>query len=358
MTDNEKELYTREILSAPEAPVINSIPQFGTFKGRFNKFSIKGLKRPFGNLPIPKFITNSRVHSSMTLSFCSPEIIGDIIFFSSQMYSFMELVYWQLDNNKKYAYRQLLPYGFIHLPNRLGYNITSCRTRRRYLRVLSRLSQGTLHADIDFLGSGDRPSCEARLDVDAKAKDFAEISAVIPRYVNKRCEASYTFTAPVSGWLSANYFKDLTLPKDLSVALFDYRKAYYGYRTQRLMVTGMGRIDGKIVSFQILSSIAPDSYNHNDNILFVDGKVTPLPPVKITMPYGKEKQWNIQDTEGMIDLIFTPKSIHNRHTAIFFLRANYDVIYGTFEGSLLTSDGTELKILNHLGFAKKRRFRF
>lgn len=359
MEKDSSNLYMRPILQKlPNKPFDKDGISFGTYAGRFEDFAIKGLNRPFGNLKIPTFLTNTRVNSLMRLLFQSEQIIGEITFFVSSFFVAMETVYWNKKTKKRNSYRQLLPFGFIHLPKRLGYNITACRTRKRYVRILSRLTKGSMHADIDFIGSARRPALEARFDIDFKDSDITEVSTVTPFKVNKRFEVSYNFNGAISGWLSENYFSDFVFEKDTSTCVFDYRKAYCGLKTKRIFLSGFGRIDGKITSFQLNSSIAPDSYTYNDNILIYGNEITTLPPVKITMPFGLDKKWNIQDIEGMIDLSFQPISVMSRRTSLFFLRMNYDTIYGNFTGTILRKNGKSIKLENYTGLAKKINLRF
>lgn len=71
-------LYTREILPAPEYPVKNGKPVFGTFQGPFGHFDIRGMKRPFGNLPIPELITNRRIMGIMRFLFAMIGILAKL----------------------------------------------------------------------------------------------------------------------------------------------------------------------------------------------------------------------------------------------------------------------------------------
>jgi len=59
--------------------------------------------------------------------------------------------------------------------------------------------------------------------------------------------------------------------------------------------------------FHIAENQTRDTNKNNENALWVNGKLTPLPPVRITMPDGINADWVIQDVEGMVDLKFTPK---------------------------------------------------
>lgn len=137
--------------------------------------------------------------------------------------------------------------------------------------------------------------------------------------------------------------------------IFKSVRSYNKLWTKSREAWGMGKIQGRAVSFSISSSsldaVNPDIYN--ENILFLEGELTPLPPVKITFPFGIAGKWIIQDTENMVDLSFTPISDHNRTVSLFVLRAQKHLMYGTFEGMLRTKDGEEIIIKDFPGVVRK-----
>jgi len=349
--------YTRTITPAPRRPVENSVPLFGSYSGMFHTFDIRGLKKPFGNLPIPSFITDIRVTDTIRLLFCDNTLIGEIEFFYGGYFALMETTLWNRQTNRPLAYRQLLPTGFVHLPKYIAYSVAACRVRRRYVRIFSRLSKGMLYADFDFLASNDRPSCEGRLAFHAREAQCTDYSAVIPSFVNRRCQAVYFRSFTVDGWVSFGHNYDMQLDRASAVGFLDFRKTYTSLHTKRAVVIGLGSIDGIQVCFHLSNSIAPDSYNYNDNILFYGGQRLPLPPVRITYPFGSSNNWVIQDTENMVDLTFTPNAVSQRDLNILICRRNYKTVYGTFEGSFLTGDGKQLKLKGFPGIAKKVRMR-
>lgn len=349
-------LYTRILTPAPIKPVQHGKPVFGSYTGWFKYFDIRGVTRPFGDLPVPAFITNQRIKDILRFMFCSDEVIGEVEFFYGGYFSFMETTIWVRATQQKFAYRQLLPGGFIHPPSHIGYSVTTCRTRRRYVRLFSRLSKGMLHADFEFLASGDRPLCEGRLDFDIRNNESINYSSVIPYYVSRRCQAGYFQCGVISGWVSFGY-KDIYLDKSTAVGVIDFRKTYLGLRTKRNFLTGLGRLGGKMLSFQLSNSVATDSNVYNANIMLYGGEHTPLPPVTITRPYGSAGKWIIQDTEGMVDLTFEPISQNQRSLNALVVRTNYKTVYGTYSGVLLTHTGESIKLKNFPGIAKRIRLR-
>ena len=92
-------------------------------------------------------------------------------------------------------------------------------------------------------------------------------------------------------------------------------------------------------------------------MMLYDGRRTPLPPVKITRPFGIMGKWIIQDTESMVDLVFLPVSKNYKRVNAAVFRTEYSTVYGHFEGTLLTADGEELKLKSFPGIAKKYNLR-
>ncbi len=350
-------LYTRKIEQAPEKPVVNGTPLFGSFKGCFKNFDIRGLHRPFGNFPLPPAITNLRITEALRFLFCDDEVIGEAAFFSGFVFSFMETTFWIRKTGQKFAYRQYLPGRFIHQPKYIAYSITACRTKHRYARIFSRLSHGKLHCDFDFLTNDSRPACEGRLDLDITGNEAVDFSCVVPYRVSRRCQAISVQSGAVKGWISLGYNNDIQFNKETSAGLLDIRKTYTGLRTTRSLVTGIGKINGKMLVFQINTSIAPDSKTYNENILLYNGERTPLPPVTITRPFGVMGRWIIQDTETMVDLVFTPVSDNYKRVNAVLFKTEYHTLYGLFDGILLTSSGEEIKLKAFPGIIKKYNMR-
>ena len=119
------------------------------------------------------------------------------------------------------------------------------------------------------------------------------------------------------------------------------KRAYYKFTTRVNNIYGCGKIKDKNIVFNIQTSNldAADNDSYNSNVLVVDGEETVLPPVYITQPFGIDKKWIIQDTESMIDLTFNPISVNTRTLNLLVIRERYSVIYGTFEGVLLSKNG-------------------
>ena len=89
----------------------------------------------------------------------------------------------------------------------------------------------------------------------------------------------------------------------------------------------------------------------------MNGEMTLLPQVFVTHPFGMDKIWNIQDTENMVDLTFSPVSENLRKMNTVIFRTIYHTIYGTFEGTLLTKDGESISVKNLSGIIQTTMLR-
>jgi hypothetical protein len=188
--------------------------------------------------------------------------------------------------------------------------------------------------------------------MDLSAPDAADFSSVVPYKVKRKCQVSYQVSAPLHGWINTG-FEDHQIQANLGIGFLDVRKTYMSLRTKGSSVIGLGKINGQTVTFRFGNSVFRDDGIYNDNVLFWGGKPWPMPAVKITRPYGIMGDWVIQDTESMVDLVFTPVSDNARKLSAFIVRTEYHSVYGLFNGVLITSDGIKIGLKEFPGVGKK-----
>ena len=76
-------------------------------------------------------------------------------------------------------------------------------------------------------------------------------------------------------------------------------------------------------------------------MLWINSRVFPLPPIKVTRPNGHDKPWHIQDTEGLVDLMFKPERKNDMKINLLLASSDYHGPFGSFEGRLRSPDGAE-----------------
>ena len=136
--------------------------------------------------------------------------------------------------------------------------------------------------------------------------------------------------------------------------LFYDFKGYYPYRMRCTWGTGMGfDSQNRRFGFALGENQAREPFRNNENALWVDGQLTPLPPVKITHSGDFESDWIIQDMEGMVDLVFTPREPGRDTKNFIFSTVDYENPLGVFNGLVVNAEGEELPIRNVWGVIEK-----
>lgn len=353
-------MYSRQMIAPPEKLVHHGKPVFGTFDGIPASLDIRGVYRPFGVLPLPTFITDLRIRSSLVYIFNTDEYIGVVSFLDLKIVGHGEVLFWNKKTGRKYVYhtvtgpRRRLISKNTHQGGCISFG------HRRYIRIGWDRDKQVMSFVCNLKGDSAQPDVAAVLKSDFAHDSFRALSAVLPAPTMRRCKAVWTMTVPLTGSISFHAKNQQPISNHLQgCVLFKSVRSYNKLRTRSREVWGVGQVGEKSVAFSISSSsldaVNPDTYN--ENVLFVDGELTPLPPVKITFPFGIKGKWIIQDTENMVDLSFTPISDYSRTVSLMILRAQKHIMYGTFEGMLKMKDGREIPLKDFSGMVRKQLMR-
>jgi hypothetical protein len=114
-------------------------------------------------------------------------------------------------------------------------------------------------------------------------------------------------------------------------------------------------IDGenRCYGFSLGEMVARENHKHNENALWLDGRLIPLPPVRITTPKGGESDWVIQDVEGMVDLTFTPLEQSRSAFNLLLTSWEYNTPLGYYNGMLVNNEGEQIPVRNLWGLGEK-----
>lgn len=354
-------MYRREVKECPKSFVHNGKPVFGTFFKHPERLDIRGIKMPYGIFPLPTFITNLRIKSRLGVCFLLGDYIGCIDFYDSKIFGMAEVIFWNVQTGQRYVYRSVMGPRKRFVPHKLEAASTSSYKKSRYIRISWDRKADRLSVIFNLKGNGVRPGANSAMIAHFNSSQMAELTCVLPSPTIRRSSAHYNASLPLHGSITLIPQKTspLTMADADGIAFFDINRTYMKFISHGEFVTGLGIIDGKNLSFRIQagSQEAVDQDKYNGNVLFYDGKETPLPPVVITHPYGIMNKWVIQDTENMIDLTFSPISDNKNIISAIILHSEYHTIYGTFEGTLLTVEGQKINIKSLPGLTKKYSIR-
>lgn len=123
-------------------------------------------------------------------------------------------------------------------------------------------------------------------------------------------------------------------------ATIDDHRGFYPFHMHYDWTAAMQtlEIDGekKSFGFNLTRNQSADQDKYNENIIFLDGKTSRLPPVKFE--HVEFNEWHITDDYGMVDVWFHVK---DRHVTKIPVIMDYHITFGELSGTMYDEDGNK-----------------
>lgn len=151
--------------------------------------------------------------------------------------------------------------------------------------------------------------------------------------------------------------------KETATAVLDWGRGVWTYSNTWYWGSASGYVGGVPFGFNLGYGFG-DTSAATENMLFYDGKAHKLTDVDFGIPKtadGKDdflKPWHVKDTEGRLDLIFTPILDRASCTNVILIESDQHQVFGRFDGKAVLDDGTEWIVENLVGFAEKVKNRW
>jgi len=344
-------MYVRDVLPPRPSPIEHGVPVAGTWNRPFAEVELLDVVRPFA-LPVPKSLRNLRIKEWQAFQIQDERYYLTASIVNVKYYRVAQVTLWDKETKEKLEFRKALPFGAWRFPRSLSNSAVTSRSYGFYFRIHHWLDADLVELDLDVEPTRKRPSFTAHVELDLRPAAATPLVTCLP-FSDRRFMYSYKTLAPVRGDLVFGGRHIALSPQSASGLMFDY-KGFFPYRMQGAWSTGFGHdASGRRFGFSIVESQIKDSFKNNENALWLDGRVHPLPPVRTTFPNGVEKDWVIQDLEGMVDLTFTPRESNAFAFNLLLTRCEYRSPFGVFNGMLMTADGEKLPVRNLWGFGEK-----
>ena len=333
------------------SPVENGNPVIGTWSGAFEKVNLLEIRKPY-DFPMPRWAKDCRIKEWQSFNVNNEFYLLEALFCNVKLYRIAQVIVYDKKNNEKYIYRRIKPGTGWQLPISLANSSVDSHSSRFFFRIHSWLDADTIKLDINIEKHRKQPPLTVHLAYNIKRQNVNPI-AVSLGFTQKRIMYAYKAVAPVHGDM-VFAGKHINMTNETCCGVFCDYKGYFPYRmhTTICCTTGCSE-ENRRFGFHIAENQTREKNKNNENALWVNGKLTLLPPVLITMPNGTDDKWVIQDVEGMIDLTFTPKDKTKSGTKLIVTRVDYDIVLGYYNGVLVNSDGEQIHLKNHFGIVKK-----
>ena len=145
--------------------------------------------------------------------------------------------------------------------------------------------------------------------------------------------------------------KKYSFSPDDSFGLLDWGRGVWPFHNEWYWSNGTGYISGKIFGFNLGRGFG-NTGAATENILFYGDTVHKLGEVQFERQSDYMQPWRIHDSEGRLDLKFTPGYDRTTRTKLLWVDNCCHQMFGTFTGKAVLDDNTELTVENLTSFAE------
>jgi len=344
-------MYTREILPPRDSPVEDGVPIVGTWNRAFDLVDLSEIRRPF-RFPAPRWVRDNRTKEWQSFSVQDEAFFLEANFCNFKLYRMAQVLIYDKENGKKFIFRKIIPGTGWHLPSSLSNSSVDSHSSRFFFRIHTWLDADTIRLDFNIEATRKQPSLTGHLSYNLFSQDVTPM-AVSLGFTKQRTMYAFKALSPVRGDIvfAGRHF---ILKRDTCSGFFSDYKGLYPYKMHTTICKSMGFDEkNRRFGFHIAENQTKETNKNNENAFWVDGKLTPLPPVLITMPGGSDSKWVIQDVEGMVDLTFTPKEPNRNRYNLLLAKADLNAPLGLYNGVLVNSEGEQIQIKNLFGIGEK-----
>lgn len=349
---------------------------FGTFDKEFETMELLKAKRP---TKAPDFLNKfkltlweaTEVHLKNGVLLA---VVCDMGIFGKQLNMFY-------DKRSKYVYcwdTQIPSKETIIAPNLLNGSIAEAKSEFGFVKYVNNFQDG--RADLSGKHTGKclitKPNKEKKASESIKenyGEATIEYDFKLTR-ISKPCVVSIPF--PYSDNRTLYSQKDLfkaegkliingeeMLTDEESTATIDDHRGYYPRKAHYDWVATMGMcdVDGekKYIGFNLTHNQSTDEEAYNENIIFMEGKTSLLPPVRFTRSIESKdftdySEWTIKDEHDMVNLKFKVYGMNPMVMHAVVVNIDYYVVWGELEGYLRDEDGKKYDLTGMMGIGEDK----
>ncbi|MDR2477205.1 MAG: DUF2804 domain-containing protein [Treponema sp.] len=344
-------MYTREIQAPRGSPINNGMPLQGTWNKAFDEVDLLDIRRPY-SWPLPQWLRDCRIKEWECFSVQDDHFFLEAFLGNVKLYRIAQVFLYSKDSGEKFVFRKLLPGSGWHLPRTLANASVDSHSSRFFFRIHSWLAANTIKLDIDIKATRKKPAFTVHLAFNMKSRDITPM-AVSLGFTDRRNMYAFKAVTAVRGDMVLGD-RHFSMEPARCTGIFCDCKGFFPYRMRNIFCSGMGLDgEGRRFGFHIAENQARETRKNNENALWLNGRLSPLPPVRVTMPDGPESDWVIQDIEGMVDLVFTPKDLNRFGARLLLTSADFYMPLGYYNGMLVSAQEEQIQVRNLWGLGEK-----
>jgi hypothetical protein len=338
-------MHIRQLLPQRDSPVEDGKPLQGTWTSAFENVNLLDIDRPY-KIPLPKWILDFRLKEWHTFTVQNDDVWLEAIIIDYKFFCFLEIVFWDKHTKENMRVFKTLPFSAWRMPQSLNDSIIEQAGAGFSFCVHDRVISKNIIFDVTIDSAIERPVFTVHLEFELNVQKSTPLAVNMLMAENRSMYVFKCFCG-VNGSIVFGG-NNMTLSPETASGIFQDCKAFIPYRARYPNCRGFG-VDtkGRRFGFSFGEHITKKLNVNNENALWLEGTLTPMPPVRITD--AEPGEMFIQDLEGMVDLNF--KLLEDTVTTLnfFIIGMEHKNPVGQFNGMLMTRDGEKLPVRNVIG---------
>ena len=345
-----------EPLSAPPAQAVTEGKfAFGRYGAPIASVNMLDVSRPY-HYPVPLFAKKLRLKEWQAFQFGDSRWYFFTALYTAKITSMAIFYAYDRQARRRYGFCRNIPGQAFSFSPSLSKSRVEYKRSRVHFSIESALDEGRFDLDIARLVRDPELSFAGHFGFSYGPQVSAPLSVCLPLGLN-RAMYSTKVLMPLEGdfKLGSQSFR---LQGPDAMGVLDDHKAFYPFSMHYDWVSGFGTDEkGRRVGFNLTNNQVKDQVRYNENCLWVNNKIWSLPPVKVTRPEGVEGEWIIQDTEGMVDLVFIPECPNDVQFNLGLVACDYHGPFGKFRGVIKNGGGEKIDASLLFGAGERKRLR-
>ncbi len=240
-------------------------------------------------------------------------------------------------DNRHFEHHRQVPRADIRLARTLWNDGSHFRLSGYTVEIRNQLDEGRHDLSLHLEAAGDLPAVRGKLRC-LHGESIQPLVVSLPVGPN-RAMYSHKVPLPLEGELRVGERCYVARPQD-SIAILDIHKAHYPRHTWWMWATGWGRdAAGRSLAFNLTRNVNRDDSLHNENALWLDGRIQPLGPARFYFDSRDlMRPWHLDSACGALELAFHPQGERQENVRLGLVRSVFHQPWGRFRGLVRFGD--------------------
>ena len=344
--------YTREVQPPPAQISTNGHCAMGTFNAPIPNVNLLDLHRPLG-FSAPRAFNAFRLKEWMAFQIANDDWFICLSVYNTKSVGIAIVMAYNKAEQRMYRYEHKVPCWRLQVPRGLLNSHCYYHSSNFSIDIKNRLETNRFEISVSARNFSDVPDFTAQWT----AHHTTEPSVIVQPFAQNRPLYSHKALMPVDG--TANFGDKVSVftSRD-SCAIVDDHKGFYPYVMQYDWVTALGFDENRrLVGFNLTDNQIQNPERYNENCLWQDAKMIPLPPISVSRPNGVSGTWEIRDQYGLVELSFTPLADVPTYLNVGFAAFKYNGPTGKFAGSITNPSSDKVLFSDFIGMGEKKFIR-